>query len=275
MFEISRSCRTGAAFRCCALLAILVGLAGTALAQSDPPPVRKIYSYDNMPPRELIDCPTASSLPRASFDFRLRTTSNGALISQTHIGLHRRFSLGLSYGGERILGEGTANWYDEVAFMVKYQLLRETYVSPAIALGYDGQGYGRWFAELDRFMYKSKGLYLVVSKGYQTYQWASGLHFGVNWSLEDGDGDDDVNFFLGADLSLQNDVMLVAEYDLALNDNREEEHSGRGWGYLNVGLRWISSERLELGIDLQNLFDNRLDTNSFTRGIRITYLEFF
>lgn len=265
---------SGVSLLCSALLIVLLASFTTAAAQ-DSPPVRKIYSYDNMPPRELIDCPTASTLPRASFDFRLRTSSNGALISQTHIGLHRRFSLGLSYGGERILGEGKADWYDEVAFMVKYQILRETYVSPAIAFGYNGQGSGRWFAETDRFMYKSKGIYAVASKGYQTYQWASGLHFGVNWSLEDGDGDDDVNFFLGADLSLQNDVMLVAEYDVGLNDNREEEHTGRGWGYFNVGLRWIFSERLELGLDFQNLLDNRLDTRSFTRGIRITYLEFF
>jgi hypothetical protein len=256
-------------------LVFLIALAAPAVAQEQRA-VRPIYSYDSMPPRELVDAPTASCLPRASFDFRLRTTSNGGLIVQTHVGLHRRLQLGVSYGGEQVLGEGKVDWYDEIGFSAKYQFLRETYVSPALAIGYDGQGSGRWFGGLDRFMYKSKGVYAVASKGYQTYQWASGLHAGINYSLEsDVDNDDDVTFFFGADLSLQNDVMLVAEYDLALNDNREEEYSGKGWGYFNVGLRWIFSERLELGIDLQNLFDNRRDTNSFTRGLRITYVEFF
>lgn len=256
-------------------LLICLLLAAPLSAQVDQK-VQQVYSYDNMPPRELIDCPTAATLPRASFDFRLRTSSNGALIAQTHIGLHRRFSLGLSYGGEKILGEGTADWYDEVAFMVKYQIISETIFTPAIALGFDGQGSGRHFPDLDRFMYKSKGFYVVASKGYQTYQWASGLHVGVNYSLEsDGDDDDDPTVYFGADLSLQNDVLLVAEYDLALNDNKEEEYSGEGWGYFNVGLRWIFSERLEIGVDFQNLFDNRRDTNSFTRGLRITYMEFF
>jgi hypothetical protein len=256
------------------LLACLIASVSLSAQQNDR--VRRVYSYDNMPPRELIDCTTAASLPRASFDFRLRTSSNGSLISQTHVGLHRRFSLGISYGGEQILGEGKADWYDEVAFQVKYQLISETIFSPAIALGFAGQGSGRYFSELERYTYKSKGFYVVASKGYQTYRWASGLHVGLNYSLEsDGDNDDDVNFYFGADLSLQNDVLVVAEYDLALNDNKEEEFSGKGWGYFNVGLRWIFSERLELGVDLQNLFDNRRDTNSFTRGLRITYMEFF
>jgi hypothetical protein len=236
----------------------------------------RIYTYDDMPPRQLIDCPTAATLPRASFDFRMRTTSNGGLIAQTDIGLHRKFMLGVSYGGEQILGEGKAGWQDNVAFTVKYQLVSETIVVPAIAFGFDGQGYGRRFSDLKRYMYKSKGFYAVASKGYQTYRWSSGLHVGVNYSLEsDVDEDKDASVFFGADLSLQNDVALVAEYDLAFNDNRDTEHSGKGWGYFNVGLRWIFSERLELGLDFQNLFENRNDTSSFTRGIRITYLEFF
>src|SRR5512140_2715313 len=66
--------------------------------------VERIYTYDDMPPRQLIDCPTAATLPRASFDIRLRTLSNGGLIAQTNIGLHRKFMLGVSYGGEAVLG---------------------------------------------------------------------------------------------------------------------------------------------------------------------------
>ena len=272
------------------LTVILIGImtmaaiAQTSSDERSDQQVRRVYNYDNMPPRQLIDCPTAATLPRASFDFKMRTTSNGGLIASTSIGLHRRFMLGVSYGGEQVLGEGDAVWQDNVAFMVKYQLITESLVMPAIAVGYDGQGYGAYFKDLKRFMYKSKGFYAVASKGYQTYQLASGLHAGVNYSLEsDVDKDDEVDVFFGGDISLQDNFQVVAEYDLALNDNRYDAdnltnvnlHSGKGWGYFNVGMRWIFSERLELGIDFQNLFENRGDTNSFTRGIRITYVEFF
>lgn len=236
----------------------------------------RIYSYDQLPPRQLVDCPTAATMPRASFDFQLRTSANGSVIAQTTIGLHRRFMLGVSYGGEQVIGDGKADWYNDVAFQVKYQLISETVYMPAIAFGFERQGYGRYFNDLERFQYKSKGFYGVASKGYQTYKWASGLHAGVYYSLEsDVDKDDDVSVFFGGDVQLQNDVLLVAEYDLALSDNRDNEHSGKGWGYLNIGLRWIFSERLEIGFDLENIIDNRNDTSSPTRGLRITYLEFF
>ncbi len=257
----------------------LFSIAATAQqrdSQADQGNIPRVYSYDNMPPRQLIDCPTAATLPRASFDVRLRTSSDGSVILTTQVGLHRRLMLGVSYGGEGILGDGKADGYDQVEFNVKYQLISETLVTPAVSFGYDGQGSGRYFNDLKRFMYKSKGFYAVISKGYQTYRWSSGLHGGVNYSLEsEGDGDKNISLFVGADLSLQQDVSLVAEYDLALNDNKDTEHSGRGWGYLNTGIRWIFSERLEIGFDMQNLIDNRNDTTSPTRGLRITYHEFF
>ncbi len=238
--------------------------------------VQRIYSYDNLPPRQLVDCPTAATLPRASFDFQVRSSSNGSLVAQTTIGLHRRFMVGMSYGGEKVLGDEKADWYNEMQFLVKYQLITETIYMPALALGYEGQGYGRYFNDLERYMFKSKGFYGVVSKGYRTYKWSSGLHAGVYYSLEDdGDGDDDVSVFLGGDMQLQNDLLLVAEYDLAMSDNRDSERSGKGWGYLNIGVRWIFSERLEIGFDMENLLGNRNDTKNPTRGLRITYLEFF
>ena len=238
--------------------------------------VQRIYSYDNLPPRQLVDCPTAATLPRASFDFQVRSSSNGSLVAQTTVGLHRRFMVGMSYGGEKVLGDEKADWYNEMQFLVKYQLITETIYMPALALGYEGQGYGRYFNDLERYMFKSKGFYGVVSKGYRTYKWSSGLHAGVYYSLEDdGDGDDDVSVFLGGDMQLQNDLLLVAEYDLALSDNRDSERSGKGWGYLNIGIRWIFSERLEIGFDMENLLGNRNDTKNPTRGLRITYLEFF
>ena len=238
--------------------------------------VQRIYSYDNLPPRQLVDCPTAATLPRASFDFQVRSSSNGSLVAQTTVGLHRRFMVGMSYGGEKVLGDEKADWYNEMQFLVKYQLITETIYMPALALGYEGQGYGRYFNDLERYMFKSKGFYGVVSKGYRTYKWSSGLHAGVYYSLEDdGDGDDDVSVFLGGDMQLQNDLLLVAEYDLAMSDNRDSERSGKGWGYLNIGIRWIFSERLEIGFDMENLLGNRNDTKNPTRGLRITYLEFF
>ena len=87
-------------------------------------------------------------------------------------------------------------------------------------------------------------------------------------------------------MNVNQDVAIIAEYDLALNDDNGDasfeddegntmNYGGKGRGYLNVGLRWIFMQRLELGIDLKNLFNNRRDVNQFSRELRISYYEFF
>jgi hypothetical protein len=227
----------------------------------------------------LIDCPTAATLPRASFDVHVRDFSGGGLLTSINIGLHNQFMLGVSYGGTGVLGESKATWQEHPEFEVKYQIIPETYAIPAVAVGFSSQGYGPYIEDWDRYTYKSRGFYLVVSKAYEAYTWATGFHGGVNYSLEHTkDDDSSPNLFFGFDLSVNHNVAIVAEYDVALNDDKKhegEQFGGKGWGYFNVGLRWIFYERLEVGIDLKNLFNNRRDVNQFSRELRISYYEFF
>jgi len=241
-------------------------------------PVR-LSSYGSLPPRMLIDCPTAATLPRASFDVHVRDFSGGGLLTSINIGLHQQFMLGVSYGGTGVLGESKATWQNHPEFEVKYQVVPETYSVPAVTVGFSSQGYGDYLKDWDRYRYKSRGFYLVVSKAYQTYTWATGFHGGFNYSLEHTkDDDSSPNFFFGFDMNINHNVAIVAEYDLALNDDKKhegEEFGGKGWGYFGVGLRWIFYERLELGIDLKNLLNNRRDVNQFSRELRISYYEFF
>jgi len=241
-----------------------------------------LTGYNSLPPRMLIDCPTAATLPRASFDVHVRDFSGGGLLTTINIGLHQQFMLGVSYGGVGILGESDAEWQDHPEFQVKWQLIPETYTIPAITLGFQSQGYGPYLEEWDRYTYKSKGFYGVISKAYETYYWATGFHGGINYSLEHTkDHDSSPNLFFGFDMSINHNVEIVAEYDLSLNDDKEltdkngEKFGGKGYGFLNFGLRWIFYERLELGLDFKNLLTNREDTDTISRELRISYYEFF
>ena len=270
-----------------ALLVVLM-MISSGSAQTQPPDERPITApAGSLPPRILTDCPTAATLPRASFDVHVRDFSAGGLLGAINVGLHQRFMLGVSYGGTAVLGESKAIWQDHPEFEVKFQIISETYTIPAVSVGIASQGYGPYLADLDRYIYKSRGFYAVVSKAYQTYTWATGFHGGMNYSLEHtGDHDSSPNFFFGFDMNVNQDVAIVAEYDLALNDDNGDasfeddegntmNYGGKGRGYLNVGLRWIFMQRLELGIDLKNLFNNRRDVNQFSRELRISYYEFF
>jgi hypothetical protein len=165
-----------------------------------------------------------------------------------------------------------------VEFQVKLQVITETYSLPAITVGFNSQGYGSWVDSLDRYEIKSRGFYAVASKGYVGTGggFYTGIHGGINYSLEnDVDGDENVNFFFGFDAKFPNDFGLLAEYDMALDDDRDMLALGKGWGYLNIGARWLFMERLKIEVDLKNLLNNRRGVNSFGRELRILYLEYF
>lgn len=232
------------------------------------------YSY-NLQLRKLVDNPTAGLLPRGSFDFDIRFYPRGGVNTSLDIGLMRRFMIGMAYGAEGIIGEGDPNWNPRIEFLVKLRVFNESPFFPAIALGFDSQGYGAWDDSLRRYAYKSKGFFGVISKNYLLAEMPFGLHGGVNYSLENEDKNRNLSIFLGADLKVGNALGFAAEYDLATNDNKSLETFGRGRGYLNIAVQWFFMNQLQLEADLKNILQNRKDISAFERQIRIIYFEYF
>ena len=226
-------------------------------------------------PRKLVDCPTAGLLPKGSFDLEVRAFSGGGLLAQTSVGLTDRLAMGLSFGGVNIIGAGKINWNPRPEAQIKYRLFEESPLWPAVAIGFDSQGYGSYSDSLERYEIKSKGAYGVLSKNYHLWGRPLGFHLGANYSFEKKDGDDDLSFFLGLDKGLNEELSLVAEYDLALNDDRQNGVFGTGRGYLNMGIRWNIERRFFFELDLRNLTDNIENLSGFARELRIVTLQFF
>lgn len=237
--------------------------------------VKPVSEFSTIQPRKLIDIPTAGLLPRGSFDFDIRVYANGGVVTTIDVGLMRRFMIGVSFGGENIIGEGDANWNPRIEFLAKYRLINESYAFPAFALGYDSQGSGAFDDSLDRYVYKSKGFYAVMSKGYMAAEIPVGFHFGANYSLENADKDKDVSVFFGGDAQVSENLGFLAEYDLATNDDQFKEKYGQGYGYLNVGIQWIFLNRLQLEFHFRNILLNRKDISTWGREFRIVYFEMF
>jgi hypothetical protein len=252
----------------------LLALSASSFAQEKGEVIR-VSAFSALQPRKLVDCPTAGLLPRGSFDFDIRIYGNGGVVTTIDVGLMRRFMIGLSFGGENIIGDGDADWNPRIEFLAKYRLVNETYVLPAFVIGFDSQGYGAFDDSLDRYMYKSKGFYAVISKSYLVAEVPVGFHFGTNYSLENDDGDKDIPIFFGADVQVTEDLGFVAEYDLATNDNEFKEKYGQGYGYLNAGVQWIFSSKLQMEFHFKNVLLNREDISTWGREFRITYFEKF
>lgn len=236
--------------------------------------------YSAWMPTILVDCPTAGTLQRAYFDVFMRSYPNGGILTGTDIGLSNRFMIGISYGAEGIIAEDRPNWNPRIEFNIKLNLVDENIVFPAISLGYVGQGYGSYVERYERYTFKSKGFYAVGSKNYPLLQWQVGLHGGINYSTERED-DENANFFIGLDSRFNDDVGIALEYDFALNDNSELEDEfgnkilGKGYGYLNMAIQWIYTEKLVLEFLLKNLTNNRYRTEDIWRGFRVTLTERF
>ncbi len=221
--------------------------------------------------RQLVDLPTAGTLERGSFAIDLRMYNNGGLIGGVGVGISPRFMFGLSFGGENIIGEGGVNWNETPGIQASFRIIDESFGLPAVTIGFSSQGYGPYRDSLNRYVNKSRGFFGVVSKNYAFF-YNLGLHGGANYSLETDD-EKDINFFLGADLSLNREVRIILEYDFAINDNSTEAQFGSGSGYLNAGAQWSFSDRLFLQFNLKNLLEN--GPGQVTREFKIGYFEYF
>jgi hypothetical protein len=238
--------------------------------------VTRIKEWGNIQPRKLIDTPTAGLLPRGSFDFDIRIYPGGGVINTIDIGLMNRFMLGISYGGAKLISEEKPVWNPRPEISAKIRVINESYLLPAVALGYDGQGVGLYYDadSLKRYQYKSKGFYAVASKNYLLNEMPIGFHFGMNYSLEGEDQNKSLTLFMGTDVRFNESLGTLLEYDLGTNDNKSTA-LGKGRGYLNLGLQWTFSDRLSLELDLRNVLQNTRNVSQIGREFRIIYVEFF
>jgi len=238
--------------------------------------------YD-IPPRWLVDMPTAGTLPRAHYNIGFRFYPNGGALANTDIGLSHRLMLGISFGAEDIISNRDPNWNPRIEFNLKFRIIDELEYFPAVSIGFSSQGSGAWNDDYDRYAFKSRGFYAVVSRSFYFYEWTSGWHAGINYSLEnDVDEDKNLNFFVGFDATFKYNLALLAEVDAALNDNKSKlpggtsnDFAGKGRGYLNLSIKWLFAENLELEALLKDLFVNRHEADTFTREIRLTYIDSF
>lgn len=222
--------------------------------------------------RYLIDMPTAGILEKGIVGFTTDVLPAGVVIVKMEVGVFQNISFGISYGAANLIGSGKPNWYELPGVNFRVRLINETLLLPALTIGFDSQGKGEEFENPKRYAIKSPGFFASVSKNFQFLGYLS-LHGSVNYSLENNDGDNFVNLFVGAEKTVGPNLSIIAEYDFALNDNATSDF-GNGKGYLNIGLRWAIGPGYTLGFDLRDLLQNKKwNPNAADRALRIEYLQ--
>ena len=180
-------------------------------------------------------------------------------------------SFGISYGGSNLIGRGNIDWYRVPGVNVRVRILNESTSIPALTAGFDSQGKGEYFKDEGRYSIKSPGFFAAASKNFALWGFLA-LHAAANYSLENKDGDNFVNFSCGAEKTIGSNVSFIIEYNFALNDNNG--NFGSGDGYLNTGIRWSVGNGFTLEFDLRDLLQNgKANPNSADRGLRIEYIQ--
>ena len=220
-------------------------------------------------PRYLIDIPTAGNIPHKNLALDMDIYQQGGLLVGISLGLFDRVLLGISDGGQNLIGNEKPSWNPVPGFQVKVRIINETVFLPAIAFGFDSQGKETYDKSLERYAIKSFGFYAVVSKNYNFLGDLS-LHGGLNYSLERADEDRDPNLFAGVEKTIGPRISVMTEYNIGWNDSHNKA-LGRGRGYLNFGAKFSVGRGFSLGFNIKDIFKNQ---NEITMGNRTMVIEY-
>jgi hypothetical protein len=172
---------------------------------------------------EGVDIPTADILDAGTYSTAFRMYSGGGLMSRLLLGPFRRLNLGVSFDVQHLIGGGDPHMITP-AIHLKVRAFDGTDVLPALAIGYDGQGY-LYQSSTKRFQDDRRGLYLVGS--HEILLPDLEIHAGVNMS----EFDDAKAFgFFGSTYRITNAFAFLVEYDNIRNAPTNRVNiGGRFW----------------------------------------------
>lgn len=209
-----------------------------------------------------IDQPVPISLAHAEYDISGRLWGSGGIMMRVALGLFDRITLGMSYGGDSILGAGKPKLYDRYRpdVQARVAILREQGYAPNMVLGFDSQGYDD--CDSQKYQVREKGGYLCFGKTVDVI--STHCQLGVNyWGGFDG--------FVALNTLLPGSAELILEYDPAFNDH---DVTLQHRGFLNFGIGWTLAEKVRMVVGLRDILGN-LPSNRLNRVLEISLNNHF
>jgi hypothetical protein len=193
-----------------------------------------------------IDQPVPVSLGHGEYYASARLWGSSGIMARVGVGLFDRLTLGVSYGGDSILGSAKPTLFGgyQPRFQARIAVLEEMGYVPNLVLGFESQGYDNYLGQA--FLVREKGGYICAGKtvaASRTYCIA-GVNYwkGLDW-------------FVAVNQLVPGNVELIAEYDPASNDRRDFNR-----GFLNFGLAWTFAGQVRLCAGLRDVLGNKAAT---------------
>jgi hypothetical protein len=215
-----------------------------------------------------IDQPVPISLAHAEYYVSGRLWGDGGIMMRFGVGLFDRVTLGMSYGGDYIIGSSTPQFFDRYRpeFQARLAILQEQGYVPNLVLGFESQGYDDCIQTV--YQVREKGGYLCAGKTIDAIR--THCQLGLNYWKSTGSGTG-FDGFAALNALLPGNVELIAEYDPAFNDHDEElKHCG----FLNFGIGWTFAEKIRMVVALRDVLGN-LDETRLNRTLELSINEHF
>jgi|GEM_PF-531918 len=223
--------------RCWAMLGIL--LIPLFLGAENPPVkagrIRPIYPITIY---SIIDSPNAEVADYGSFAFSTRFFSKGGILPSLSFGVFQRLMLGATLEMENYIGNDSVD-LQEPKLQIKFRAYDGSQSLPAIAIGYDGQGY-HFDKATKKYAEQERGLYAVFTQEILL----RGLETSAGLNISDFNTDQ-IRLFINSSLVVSGAVGLFLEYDNVQNLK---------YNRFNAGTTLFMSPSVQMGFHVRDIF---------------------
>lgn len=212
---------------------------------------------------DLVDIPTAEVLDYGSFETNYRFFTGGGLLSRINFGVFRRLNLGFSFTLDRFIGYQKID-AQQPELQVKFRVYDGGPLFPALAIGFDSQGY-RFNDANDRYFDEDRGLYLAMSQEIIL----PGLFLHAGPAITDFKSDKITGFF-GIHYDISGKAAIFTEYDHVRSVDTSR---------LNAGMRFFITPSFNLDFAVRDIGAGQTQDDGFQRNheriIRLEYVGAF
>lgn len=208
----------------------------------------------------LIDTPTPYIMEYGSYNIQFRMFSDGGVLTKLNFGVFKSLNLGVSWELSNLIGVNDVT-VAIPALQVKFNVYSGNETIPAMAIGYDGQGYFYDTDDAD-FIQKGKGVYFVF--GREILLPSLNLNAGIN--VNDFKKACLLGFIAASYTLIEETLLFMAEYD----------NIGKGRdARVNAGFKLWITENLDLDFILRNCTTGDKERFGCERIFRIGYQSKF
>jgi hypothetical protein len=203
------------------------------------------------PEVSLIDVPTAAVLDYGGFSTQTRFFAQGGVLERADFGVYNRLNIGASLNVDKLIGNDKPTRVRAPNVNVKYRFYDGEQWIPALAVGFDGQGYDyNPFGK--RYNNRHRGFFVVATQEVGV----PGLLLHPSFNISDFDSNS-IFASIPASFNIRDRVSLMFEWDNINNFVNSR---------INVGARFFVTGGLHIDFALRALGQGGFYSDNTPRG---------